>query len=225
MTVPVDILPGSIYDDGTAEWPVQYKMETEAQKAWEFSQTRISLSYTRTPKSNPIVTVTMPNGEQQQFRSGGVDQDLYMTSAAPLFDQAYYPYFTMVQRGAYWIGIRPDISEGDVFPSTGAMTATAEMPQPTVVAQKDGGYTAQPMRALAQMPKVAEDETGDVEINTLPMEALATFTNYSKVISAAPMTATAEMVESFDMVHTSGEQVVLTLHSLDLVTLYLKEEE
>jgi hypothetical protein len=225
--VRVQVLPGSTDDDATLDptWPANYKHDTAAQREWEYSGTRYALSSLGTGTTSQNITVALPDGTSftTSIKSGN-DFVSYRTQASELFPLRNYPMFTMVQRGAMWIGVRPDIGDGDVFPSTASMAATAAMPQPTVVAQRDGGYTAQPMRALAAMPKVAEDETGDAQVVTLAMEAYASFTSYSKVISASPMTATAELVENFDMVHTSGEQVVLTLHGVDAV-LYLKEEE
>ena len=224
--VLVQVLPGSVDDDGSATWPALYGPDTALQREWEYSQTRYGVQVTQAPVSHPTYEVVMPDGSLNIVSTTNANEDnLFMTRYSELFDTVAKPHFTMVQRGAWWIGQRPEINEGDVFPSAASITATASMPGATVVAEKDADYTAQPMRAIAQVTRVAEDTTGDVEIVPLAMEATATFTNYSKVVSAAPMTATAVLVESFDFVHTTGEQVVLTLHGLDEITLYLKEEE
>jgi hypothetical protein len=94
---------------------------------------------------------------------------------------------------------------------------------PLVTAQHDVTVTAQVMSVVAVMPKVAEDESGDIAIPVLPMTADASFTGFGRTVTAEPMTATAVLVEDFDFVRTTGEQVVLTLHGYD-ATLYLKEE-
>jgi hypothetical protein len=141
-----------------------------------------------------------------------------------LFGTAWVPRWDMTRRGLWWVGRGEKAVEGEKRVAAAPMTATAAMPEPTVVAQRDAGYVAEPMRALAQMPRVAESTVGDVEIRTLPWTASATWTGFSRVISAEPMLASAELVENFDMVHATGEQVVLTLHGVD-ATLYLKEED
>lgn len=222
LTLPANILPGSEWDDGTAVWPNSYPIETNAQRNWEFSETRMSA--TNTPLAGRLVetVVTMPDGTTSVSRGSSAGGLVY-ANYTQLFGIAVIPKWDMTRRGLWWVGRGEKPVEGELRVAAEPMTATASMPEPVVSAQRDNTYVAEPMRALAQMPRVAESTIGDAQIVTLPMTAVATFTGYSRVISAAPMLATAEFVENFDMVHASGEQVVLTLHGVD-ATLYLKEE-
>lgn len=222
-SVPAHVLPGSPWDDGTAKWPNTYLPETSAQRDWEWSETRVSTSNTALSGRLLETTVTMPDGSTQVIRgssSGGLIAARYTN----LFNTVVLPHWDMTRRGMWWVGRGERAVEGEVRVGGASMTATAAMPQPVVTAQKDGGYNAQPMVALAQATKVAEDQSGDVEVVTLPWTAYAQFTGFSKVVSAGPMEADATLVENFDMVHATGEQVVLTLHGVD-ATLYLKEED
>lgn len=217
----VDIIPGSTWDDGTAVWPNGYTPDTAAQREWDLSMTRATATNTTINGKVVETQVIMPDGSISVTRAAG--DGLVMSTLNLLFRRAAVGRWDMTRRGLWWVarGTKPVAGEKRV--AAEAMTATATMVQPVVVAQKDGGYKAQPMVALAQMTKAAEDSTGDVDIYTLPMTASAEMTGYSKRVMAEPMTAHAEMVENFDMVHATGEQVVLTLHGVD-ATLYLKEE-
>lgn len=216
-TVSIQVLPE---EGGT--FPVGYKPDTAAQREWEWSDTRKSLRSTNESPTIPI-QVVMPDGSTVTVGVSGGGSQLSMTRSANLFPVVDEISWQMNRRGLWWLMDAPEQEEGAVQVSATPINATASMPNPSVLAEKDADATAQPMVALAQMPKVAEDASGDVDIVTLPWTAYAEFTGFSKVISAAPMTATAEFVENFDLVHADGEQVVLYLHGFD-AELYLKEE-
>lgn len=223
--LPVDVLPGSKWDDGTAKWPNNYPHETAAQRNWEFSETRLSVATTPLSGNTRYVKVISPEGDIIEVPRGsdGAPQQLFSATYTEMFERVYVPQYSMTRRGIVWVGGGEKPQAGEKRVAATPMEATAQMPEPVVTAQKDGGYNAQPMAALAQMARVAESTVGDTEVHMLPMTAYAEFTGFSRVVSAAPMTATAELVESFDMVHATGEQVVLFLHGVD-ATLYLKEE-
>ncbi len=218
----VDIIPGSPWDDGTAVWPNTYTPDTIAQRNWEYSNTRMVAGNTAINGRLVETTVTMPDGSTFVARSAGAG-GLVSADYTKLFGTAYVPRWDMTRRGMWWVGRGERAVEGEKRVAATPMTATAAIVQPVVTAQRDAGYVAEPMRALAQMTRVAESTVGDVQVVTLPWTASATWTGFSRVVSAAPMEATAEFVENFDMVHATGEQVVLTLHGVD-ATLYLKEE-
>jgi hypothetical protein len=63
----------------------------------------------------------------------------------------------------------------------------------------------------------------DARIVVLPLTATATITGYSRFISAAPMTASA-ILNTDSVTFAGGEQVVVTLHEVQTVDLYMKEE-
>lgn len=219
-TVAVQVLP-----DNPADFPHTYQPDTTAQREWEWSDTRKTLRSTTIGVAGTPVTITMPDGSVEQIVSGNAGGDrLTMTRSNNLFPVEFKASWQMNRRGLWWLAQSVDVDPGSVSVAAEPMEAIVEAVQPIVVAQRDAVVSVEPMIALAVMPKVAEDTTGDVEIYTLPMTAHAEFSGFNKVIYAEPMTATAEFVENFDMVHATGEQIVLFLHAVELETLYLKEE-
>lgn len=217
--VVIQVLPAA---DNNVYWPGLYKPDTAEQREWEWSYTRQTLSST-SGFNNQNVTFIDPLGNQVTI-TANAGSDLTMVRSKNLFPLAGAPLFQMVRRGLVWLMDRTEQEPGAVTVRAEAMTATAAAPNAAVVAERDADVNATSMVAVAAMPKVAEDQSGDAQVVTLPMTAAATWTGYGKTISAAPMLANAEFVEDFDAVHTSGEQVVLTLPHADAV-LYLKEEE
>lgn len=215
--VAVQVLPAN-----NADFPRNYRPDTAEQRAWEYSFTRKTLRSSQ-PSQTETVSVVGPNGQVLSVNISGAGSNLTMTRSSNIFPVEAKPSFQMVPRGLMWLQERTEVVPGSVQVAATPMTAIAVAPNPSVVAQRDATVKAQPLVALASMPKVKEDQTGDAEIHVLPMEAGATFSGFNKVVYAQPMTASAELVENFDAVHTSGEQIVLTLHGRD-ITLFLKEE-
>lgn len=209
--------------NGSTGWPQGYPVETSAQREWDYSWTRTSLTTTSQEAGGDVVNITLPNGDTQTITVGKGRSDLAMVRSNQLFPVTGKARMEMTGRGMYWIAAATPDEEGAVIIRATPMEATASMPEPVTVARKRITVNAQPMYANASMPRVAEDNYGDVVIRPLPMFAEASLGGYSKTISVAPMLATAEFVEPFDAVHTSGDQITLTLHSYD-ATLYLKEE-
>lgn len=205
-------------------WPGLYTPDTAEQREWEWSFTRVTLNSTQANPGSQTVNYTDPTGNVVSINvSNQSGSNLAMVRSAQLFPLEAKPHFQMVSRGLLWLMDRVEEEPGSATVRAEAITATGAMPNAAVLAERDAEATAQPMRALGVMPKVAEDTSGDVEVYAVSMEARADFTGFSRVISAAPMTATAELVENFDFVHTTGEQVVLTLYHAD-ATLFIKEE-
>lgn len=209
---------------GNTGFPSGYKApDTTAQREWEYSFTRASLSTTTNP-STTTVNVVMPDGTIGSINVGaGGGSDLQMTRSSQLFPLEENMSWQMNRRGLWWLAQSVVVKPGDKTVVAEPMSGDAKVVNPSVNAQRDGGFTAAPMVALAELRKVKEDQSGDAENRTLPMTAEAAFTGFGKTITAAPMTAEVELIENFDMVHATGEQVVLTLHGVD-ATLYLKEE-
>lgn len=219
----VDVLPGSEWDkDGTAKWAYGVE-ETPEQKQWQFSESRMKAFTTGVMKVAGHTIVIMPDGSQEIVRTSVTAQHLFSVTYSALYDKDVVPVIQMIQRGIWWIGNSRPAEPGGKSVGASPMIAQAKMGEAVLYAERDGGYTAQPAVALAQMTRVKESTIGDVEIHTLPATASATFTGFNRTISPVPMTATAEFPENLNMVFATGEQVVLTLHGVD-TTLYLKEE-
>lgn len=220
---PVDVLPDSQWDkDGSADWAHGVE-ETEAQKGWQYSDTRMKAFTTSITKVAGHTIVNMPDGSQKVVRTSVAAQNLFAVNYSRLYDRDSVPVIPMIQRGIWWIGNTVAAEPGGKTVGASPMIAQAKMGEAVLYAERDGGYTAEPARALAQMTRVKESTIGDVEIHTLPATASATFTGFNRTISPVPMTARAEFPENLSMVFAEGEQVVLTLHGVD-TTLYLKEE-
>lgn len=218
-SVAVQVLPVS-----DAGFPTNYRApDTTAQRQWEWSFTRQSLSTTNPNQQYSNVAVTLPDGTVAVASVPAPTAGLTTSRSTNLFPIEYHLSWQMNRRGLWWLGQAEEFNTGDKIVAGTSMVATAAMPNPTVTAQRDNTVGVPPMVGLAQMPRVEEDDSGEVEIRTLPMTAEATWTGYGKTVSVGPMLAEAELVENFDFVHASGEQVVLFLHSAD-VTLFLKEE-
>lgn len=206
---------------GSTGWPAGYAPETTAQREWDYSWTRTSLS--TTPQVTQSVSVVMPNGEVQVIQLGSADSGLSMVRSSQLFPITAKPRLEMTARGVYWLSQYTKPQEGEAVVRATAMTSTAAMPNAGITAHKTATVIAQPLLAATSMPRVAEDTYGDTIIRALPFTAEVTFTGYGKTITAEVLTADAEFVEPFDAVHAQGEQVALILHNYE-ATLYLKEE-
>lgn len=179
------------------EWPKDYPPETPEQMEWEFS-------WTRWPFVNP------KNGQEN-------GNNLH----AP-FQTISHPHWQMNARGWNWLFAKEEEPEGSATVRANAMTVAADIVHPRTTAQHDASVLAQQFTALGSMPKVAEDMSGDADISTLPLTASASITGFGRNVSAEPMLAQADIIESFDMIHAAGEQVTLTLHGHD-ITLFIKE--
>lgn len=215
----VQVLPDA---DNTVTWPAEYGPETASQKEWDWSWTRTTLMNSSVVQTEQLLLV-LPDGTTQVVTVNQGGSELTMTRSNQLFPVRAEARMEMVPRGVMWLSETTETSEGDVVARATPMGATAAVGEPVVVAQKSSRYNAQPMLATATV--LAPDEAqGDVNVLALPMTAEAEVTGYSTRFFAQPMTANAELVESFDMVHATGEQVVLRLLGTDLVTLYIKEE-
>jgi len=219
LGVVAQVLPEA---NNNVEWPFQYPVETAAQREWDYSWTRTTLRATQ-GGAVQVINITLPTGEIATIPVSGAGGNLSMVRSNQLFPVVGKPRWEMDGRGMFWLSVKEETNPGDVVVRANALTGTAEMTQPAVVAQRDAHVNTEAMSAIAVMPKVAEDQSGDVQVLTLPMRAHATITGYGKTIAVAPMEAHAELVENFDLVHADGEQVVLYLHGVD-VTLFIKEE-
>lgn len=219
--LPVQEVP----DAGGYDWMVN--KENAAQMEWDYSGTRAGTSVTNVPGSTPgsSVEITNPDGSTTVIQLPGTpnNNNLPMIRSNQLYPLTWYPRLEMNARGFLWLGQADEVNEGDENIAAEPITTSAVMVDPVVVAEKDIDVNAQAMVMNAVMPKVAEDESGDADTISLPMTVSLEMTGYGKTISAEPMVVTVEMVENFDMVHASGEQVVVYLHGVD-ATLYIKEE-
>lgn len=219
LDVPVQKVPAN------DELPYTYKAETPEQREWEWSETRFAFNTsTLGGGAGTTVTITLPDGTTSQVPITNTGSGLSMVNINPLFPTENKPRWDMVRRGFAWLQERVEIDPGAVTVGAEPMTAEASMPNAPVSSERDVSVNAEQMLGTATLVRPAEGVVSDVEVRALPMTATGRFTGSNKTIKVQPMTGNAEVVENFEMVSATGEQVILTLHGLDLVTLYLKEE-
>jgi hypothetical protein len=128
---------------------------------------------------------------------------------------------SMNTRGFRWLSNRiEDISQTQ---SHTAMPASAEMVQPTIIAVKDASINAQVMVANAVHLDAVGFEGADRNILSLPMNVTALITQPVKIVSAAPMTATADTRQNIVIRTTAQDQVVVYVLHEDPI-LYLRED-
>jgi hypothetical protein len=209
--------------DGPTGWPEGYAVETTAQKEWDYSWTRTSLTVTGS-EATETVTIALPNGEFQVIKigGGGDSPELVMVRSGQLFPLEAHARLEMVSRGMYWLAAMVEEEEGAATVRSTPLTATAEMPTATVEARRSVVSGAQPMLALAVL--ATQGPSPDAAVSTLPMLAEASFSQYGQRVLASPFEATAELVEPFDPVHAGGEHIALILYQNVEAELYLKEE-
>lgn len=215
--------------------PLPGDWETPEQREWDYSSTRVSRVGTSVSGSTVIIgDPQMPADPgdaaawanyqfqltlSQLQRSGSIisvtENEKYPTT--------YLQHYPMIMRAFAWLQDREEVADGDKVIRVAAFTAQAEMPSTVAEGQKHADFTAEISVANATMVNPEEVVDPDVGILALPMTAFAEMTGYSKTVDVSPMTATAEMVENFDVVHAGGEQVVLYLNYTD-ATVYLKED-
>jgi hypothetical protein len=213
-------VPVQMYDADNR--PQGYPLETNAQREWEYSWTRTSVTVTGTELPFYVmevggVTIKIP---LTPTRPGA---PLSMTRSNSLFPVEGRARWEMDGRGMLWLAATPEAAAGSVTIRAEAATAVISVPQPQVVAHRDTVVGAQAMSASLKMSRPAEDPDKSAQVLPTAMTAYAELTGLSRTIFAGAMTATAGLVENFDMVHATGEQVVLTLHGTNAI-LYIREE-
>jgi hypothetical protein len=97
------------------------------------------------------------------------------------------------------------------------------MPEAVVRAEKSVVVNAQAAIANGQMVSPDEVVEPDVTVFALPAYASGVMTGYGKTIAVAPFEGSGVLVDNFDLISASGEQVVLYLHRVQEVELFIKE--
>jgi len=130
--------------------------------------------------------------------------------------QAWIPSINV--RAFNWLYNR-EFLEGNIQRPV-AVTATAILVHPTVVANKDLVVNAQSMLSNATLPDIVG---GSRIILSLPLTADATMVNLGKNIAADPMTASAILRTNITINTSSIDEIVLYVYHDD-ITLYLRED-
>jgi hypothetical protein len=123
--------------------------------------------------------------------------------------------------GFWWLSDKTAVS-GLVL-RTEAVTASATMVQPVVVADSDKTVYSAPMVASTTIVNPPAYTQGTVNIVSLPMNAIATFGQFVRRITAEPMTATALLRTNILTTAAEVDQVVVYIEHVDPI-VYLREE-
>ena len=201
--------------------------ETEAQRSWDYSYTRVT--------STPVTTGTKYKDLVLDY--GGMFSDkapryvfrkLGIRSAPSEFEK--YPVDSVITlswtlRGLAWLGVRNVVVDGDVTIRPTAIVSTGAPVNPTVVAEHGVTVIATPAQAVG----VINDPVGVIHFDTIiyvfAAEASGYMTPYGKTITADPFIASGDIVDNFDMVNVEGEEVSLYLYNSSEISLYLKEDK
>lgn len=203
--------------------------ESAEQKSWDYSFTRLTQTQQLVGGSQLGIPVLNSSGQVIGYNIGSTFVTQPQAGGLPVVH--HYEMFPIINvariemyaRGFKWLADRPEVEPGSNNQRVTPATASTVMVQPTVTAQRSITVSAQPMVAVGQAPRVAEDEDGAVQVLPFAMTADAAITGYGTQVLPGPMTANAVIVDNFEMVHATGEQVVLYLYGDD-IDLFMKEE-
>jgi hypothetical protein len=209
----IQIVPDNSDIPNPADW------ETPAQRAWQYSANRWNIGYSSVGGGSGGSSNEQGSVDAGAGKTGNWSPDLAGVDVSEKYPTQDISIHTMMSRALVWLGITDDREPGDAIVRVAAMTANAEMKQPGTTAQKPAQVNAPAMIANARMIDPAEAEDGNATVYVLPMEATATVTGYSKRIEVAPMEASAEFVDNFNLVFAGGEQVVLVLHNVEAILI------
>jgi len=137
------------------------------------------------------------------------------------FIQLGFEAISMNTRGFRWLSNR--IEDVNQTQAHTAMPASAAMVQPTVIAVKDASVNAATMIANAVHVDAVGFAGANRNILSLPMTATALITQPVRIVSAAPMTATADTRQNIVIRTTAQDQVVVYVLHEDPI-LYLRED-
>lgn len=199
--------------------------EDADKRAWDYSEARWSTTSTAIQLGKKFTPTSQPADSTGQTKDFGEFDGMTVNILTYFekYDTEPVHVMTLTERGLTWLGAdHDDDLEGTVVRPI-AVTAEAEMPQPTVVAERSNVVSAEPMRALGVIVNPDEVIDPDVQVFTFAMEATGAMGGFGRTIHAEPMTATGEIVEVFDLIYTSGEQAVVYLYDVEAV-VYMKEE-
>jgi hypothetical protein len=201
------------------------QQETTAMREWDYSYTRVEntaiASGGAVNGQANIILVQNPDGSvSYEVKSGGA---LVGINEFERWPTEVVLALSWAQRGWAWLANVESVPSGSVVIRPTPATATATAPAPVTVAEQYVTVTVTPAQAVGVMLSPDEAADADVTVFAFPAEGSGTMTGYGKTIAVDPFIGSGEMVDNFDLISASGEQVVLYLHALTEVELYLKE--
>ena len=198
--------------------------ETEAMRTWDYSVHRV-MSVARTVGSAEKSLVLSSGGPFSDGAPRYVYRKLGTRVAPSEFER--FPVDTVIaitwtQRGLAWLAAKDEVVSGDVTIRPLAMASTGALVNPVTVAEHGVIVTATASQAVGVMVGF---QGSDNVIRVFAAEASGHMTQYGKTITADPFLASGEIVDNFNMVKATGEEVVLYLYNDNQIDLYLKEDK
>ena len=198
-------------------------LETEAMRLWDYSQHRV-ISVANTAAGGRELTLTYDRQGKPMY----VYRRNPLATAPSEFEK--YPVegaivLTWTHRGLAWLGAREVVVEGSATDRPLAMQSTGAFVNPVVVAEHGVTVSAAPSQGVGVMNSPDEIVDVDAVVLVFAAEANGYMTGYGKVIYADPFLASGEIVDNFNMVKATGEEVVLYLSNDNQIDLYLKEDK
>lgn len=139
---------------------------------------------------------------------------------ARTYPQLAFEILSMNTRGLRWLSDR--VAGVEQNQAHVAMPASATMVQPVIIGEKQVTINAQAMLASATKIPAVGYAGNDRNIVSLPLQATATMTGITKLVSAAPMTAAAVHRDS-ELRTTATDQIIVYVLHEDPI-LYLRED-
>ena len=136
------------------------------------------------------------------------------------FPQLSFEVLSMNTRGLRWLSDR--VAAVEQNQAHVAITASATMVQPTILAEKEVVINTQAMLANAVKIPALGYAGNDRNVLSLPLQASATLMMVAKIVSAAPMTAAAVHRDSIIRTTATDQVIVYVLHEDPI--LYLRED-
>lgn len=205
---------------------------TNYERQWQYSTARLSLSGSQVGVGvDQVITTPTSSGQLQPIQN--TNGQIYFV--APRNNQLFsltieekYPTVSvwspsLLERGIMWLSVKTPVNPNDKVIRPTAMLAEALHKNSELYINKDIVTNAASMVSNVYLVEPDNVTSVDARIVVLPLTATARITGYSRLIEADPMTASA-ILNTDSVTFAGGEQVVVTLHEVQQVDLYIKEE-
>lgn len=205
---------------------------TNYERSWQYSTARLSLSgsqvgvgvdqvATSPGTGGQLVPVQNTNG--QIYLVTPTNGQLFSLTISEKYPTVQVWAPSLLERGIMWLSVKTPVNPNDKTIRPAAMIAEALQKDSGLYINKDVVTNAASMISNVYVVEPDNVTSVDARIVVLPLTATATITGYSRLIAAQPMTASA-ILNTDSVTFAGGEQVVVTLHEVQQVDLYMKEE-
>lgn len=216
-TTPVDQIPAD------ADMPEVY-WETAESREWTYSEWRGGYAGTSNSGggggSGAVIGVDS-NGNVI-FKNGSSDNAVGLIYSHR-WDVKYEERPQMAYRGLVWLGSDAD-ADGNATIGVTTVTATAQVNEATVVAQKSTDISVETLEVLAEAWNDLDTEGEDAVVNVFTLTAVAKVEAFREVIEVPTLTATATSYDDADGILANASTLALRLPTSGL-TLILEDNK